>query len=140
MIFSPFIHRFLYYYYIRFWPFCGVKIHKILLKYTIYSSYQSKNHYISHSVLMVHICLFFIKFMTYFDKSRLTFYVKQRQKSFSHILLIYNLFLYSLNDFSDVHIVRFPAIFTDLSVHRRICCIIFLYFICQMSFIELVFI
>ena len=29
---------------------------------------------------MVHICLFFIKFMTYFDKYRLTFYVKQRQK------------------------------------------------------------
>ena len=23
--------------------FCGVKIHKILLKYTIYSSYQQKN-------------------------------------------------------------------------------------------------
>ena len=35
--------RFLYHYYIRFWLFCGVKIHKILLKYTIYSSYQSKN-------------------------------------------------------------------------------------------------
>lgn len=56
------------------------------------------------------------------------------------ILLISNLFLYSLNYFADVHIVWFPTIMTNLSIGSRVCCIIFLYFICQMSFIELVFI
>ena len=80
-IFSPFIHRFLYYYYIRFWPFGGVKIHNFCQNIQFIVVINKRTHYISHSSLLPYIYLFFIKFMTYFDKYHLTFSVKNGKKA-----------------------------------------------------------
>ena len=141
--------------------FVGLKFTKFCQNIQFIVVINKRTHYISHSSPLPHIYLFFIKSMTNFDKYRLTFSVKNGKRGshmglpflysnivlailyfalLSDILLIYNLFLYSLNYFADVHIVRFPAFFASLSIHRRIGCVIFLYAICQMSFIKLMFI